>query len=66
MQSQLFLGAHPLTLRWSTTPNGGYNTIDEENAMVVGNLRAVNNTKVVDNRVVGVAIMVDNTDVVQR
>ena len=34
--------------------------------MVVGNLRAVNNTKVVDNRVVGVAIMVDNTDVVQR
>ena len=34
--------------------------------MVVGNLRAVNNTKVVDNRVVGVAIMVDNTDVVIR
>ena len=33
---------------------------------MVGNLRAVNNTKVVDNRVVGVAIMVDNTDVVQR
>ena len=34
--------------------------------MVVSYLRAVNNTKVVDNRMVGVAIMVDNTDVVHQ